>query len=165
MGKLLLLKDVRKLGRAGDLVNTKPGYARNYLLPQGHAVLATPQALRSRAKIQEERRKQGEKDKSEAQEIAARMEEVVLVATVKVDPDGHMYGSVAPLDIIHLLKEQAGIEIDRQSVLLPHPIKKLGVYTVSFKLKEETKGQVSLKVIAEGSPLEEATAPAAQASS
>lgn len=148
---LLLLKDVPNLGRTGDLVTSvKPGFRRNYLLPQGFAEVATKRALRKQAALQEMRQKQAISDTKESNEIAARMKEITLAAVVKVDHEGHMYGSVSSQDIIAMLKEQGGIDIERRCVRLAHPIKQLGIHTVEFVLKEGIKAQVVLKITPEG---------------
>src|SRR5689334_17894347 len=96
--KLLLMKDVEELGRSGDVVSVKPGYARNYLLPQGFAVLADKKALKMQARLQEERRKKAVEDKKEAEELAQAIDGVTLTTIVKVDHEGHMYGSVSAHD-------------------------------------------------------------------
>ncbi|MBS4168340.1 50S ribosomal protein L9 [Parachlamydia sp. AcF125] len=147
--KLLLIEDVENLGRSGDLVSVKPGYARNFLLPQGVAVLADKRALRMRARLQEEREKKAAIDKSESEKIAAQLAGVTLTSIVKVDHEGHMYGSVSITDIVHLLSAEHQIELEKRSVGLKHPIKALGVYTLPVKLKEGVTGSFTLKVISE----------------
>lgn len=133
--QLLLLDDVDELGRSGDVVSVKPGYARNYLMPQKKAVVADKHALRMQAKLQEERAKRAEADRKEAEELAGRLAGTELSIIVKVDPEGHMYGSVAALDIVKLFEEQ-GIKLERKNVVLPHPIKELGIHRLNVKLKE-----------------------------
>ena len=133
--QLLLLDDVDELGRSGDVVNVKPGYARNFLLPQKKGVVADKHTLRMQARLKEERAKKAEVDRQEAEELAARMTGTELKIIVKVDPEGHMYGSVAALDIVRLFKEQ-GIEIERKNVVLAHPLKELGTHHLNLKLKE-----------------------------
>src|SRR5689334_18731387 len=96
--QLLLLDDVDELGRSGDVVAVKPGYARNFLLPKKKGVMANKHTLRMQAKLKEERAKQAEIDRREAEELAARMTGIELNIVVKVDPEGHMYGSVSALD-------------------------------------------------------------------
>lgn len=148
--KILLLKDVEKLGRTGDIVTARPGYIRNYLIPQQLAEVATKQALRKQARLQEERQKQAIIDKEDSEKAAGHIAEVVLSTIVKVDHEGHMYGSVSSLDILHMLKEQAGIELERRSIQLKHPIKTTGKHTIPVKLKEGVTAEINLEVIAEG---------------
>ncbi len=154
--KLLLIEDVEDLGRSGDVVNVRPGFARNYLLPQGFGVMADKRALRIQAKLQEERKKKALVDKKEAEEIAARIEGSTLTTIVKVDHEGHMYGSVTALDVGHLIQEQLNVVLERKAVQLKHPIKELGVYTINVKLKEGVTATIKLKVVSEHGEKEEA---------
>lgn len=146
--QLLLIKDVEDLGRSGDIVKVKPGYARNFLLPQKKAVVADKFTLRLQAKLQDERVKQAAVDKQDAESLAAKIEGMVVAAVVKVDQDGHMYGSVAAIDIVRLL-EKEGIKLERKNVLLPHPIKHLGEYPIQLKLKEGVPAQIFLQILSE----------------
>lgn len=147
--KLLLLDDVDGLGRKGDVVTARPGYIRNFLLPQKKAIVADTHALRMQARLQEERRKQADIDKQESERIAGGMEGLTISVTVKVDHDGHMYGSVSALDITRLLEEQANLTLEKKMVQLHHPIKETGVHTIKIKLKEGIGSSVTLKVIPE----------------
>jgi large subunit ribosomal protein L9 len=149
--KLLLIQDVEALGRSGDVVTVKPGYARNFLLPQKKAIVANNQTLRSQARLQEERQKQAIIDKKEAEVIALKINEATIETTVKVDQEGHMYGSVSTLDIVHLLQEQHHTPVEKSHILLKHPIKEIGVHTINLKLKEGVPATITLKVLAEGS--------------
>ncbi len=143
--QLLLIEDVDNLGRSGDIVKVKPGYARNFLVPQKKAVVADKRTLRMQVKLQEERFKRAAVDKKEAEEQATRIQGMVLSIEVKVDAEGHMYGSVAPADIIQLF-EKEGIKLEKRHVILPQPIKELGVYNLSLRLKEGVMATFSLKV-------------------
>ncbi len=147
--QLLLIQDVEDLGRSGDIVTVKPGYARNFLIPQKRAVVADKYTLRLQAKLQEERAKRAAEDRKEAEELAGRLEGKSITIEVKVDPDGHMYGSVAAMDIVNLLGNE-GIKIERRNVLLPAPIKTLGVHVINLKLKEGIPSMITLRVVSEG---------------
>lgn len=149
--KVLLLKDVDNLGRAGEIVTARPGYIRNYLLPQGYAEVATKAALRKQARIQEERLLQAQKDKADSEAVAAKVTGITLTTVVKVDHEGNMYGSVTSHDLVDMLKEQTGLEIERRSIQLKHPIKRTGAHTIPLKLKEGVAAEIRLDVIAEGS--------------
>ena len=146
--QLLLLEDVDGLGRSGDLVKAKPGYARNFLIPQKKAVVADTFTLRMQVRLQEERAKRAIVDKSEAETLATRIEGMQLTIEVKLDPEGHMYGSVAAGDIIELFAKE-GITLERRNVLLPKPIKEIGVLPMQLRLKEGVLANFTLKVIAE----------------
>jgi large subunit ribosomal protein L9 len=147
--KLLLIEDVDDLGRKGDVVQVKPGYARNFLLPRGYGIPADKNALRMQARLQEERKKKAIQDREESEKIAGSLEGIVLSTTVKVDHEGHMYGSVSVTDIVHLLQEQAGIAVEKRAIALKHPIKEIGVHTINVKLKEGIPATLTLKVITE----------------
>lgn len=150
--KLLLLEDVDGLGRKGDIVGARPGYTRNFLLPQGFAIIADKSALRMQERLQEERKQKAVVDKKESEELAAKVQEFTCTTIVKVDHDGHMYGSVTTLDIVHLLKDQANVTVEKREVQLQHPIKETGVYTIKLKLKEGVLSSFVLKVIPEEVP-------------
>lgn len=153
--QLLLIEDVDDLGRSGDVVSVKPGYARNFLIPQKKAVVADKFTLRMQARLKEERAKQAQVDKKDAEELAARVDGMVLTVEVKVDPDGHMYGSVTSLDIVRLFEDQ-DIKLERRNVVLLQPIKQLGVYPIALKLKEGVPAQITLRVMSEAQIAEEA---------
>lgn len=143
--QLLLLEDVEDLGRSGDVVKVKPGYSRNFLIPQKKAVVADKFTLRLQAKLKEERAKQAEVDRQAAEELAKKLDGMVLETEVKVDPDGHMYGSVSAMDIVKLFEAQ-GIVLEKRNIVLLHPIKTLGVHPITLKLKEGVPAQITLKV-------------------
>ncbi|MBJ7449991.1 MAG: 50S ribosomal protein L9 [Parachlamydiales bacterium] len=147
--QLLLLEDVDDLGRSGDLVNVKPGFARNFLIPQRKAVMADANAIRMQARLKEERAKKAIEDKKEAEELSAKMANVSIATIVKVDHDGHMYGSVAAYDIVKMLEEK-GIVLEKRQVQLAQAIKKTGVHKINLKLKEGVAASLILKIIPEG---------------
>lgn len=143
--QLLLIEDVDNLGRSGDVVSARPGYARNFLIPQKKAVVADKFTLRMQARLKEERAKRAEVDRKDAEIIAQKINSMVLEIEVKVDPEGHMYGSVAALDIVTAF-EKEGFQLERKNVVLPHPIKEVGVHTIQLKLKEGVPASFTLKI-------------------
>ncbi len=149
--KILLKKRVMGLGRAGEVVNVRSGYGRNFLIPQGLGTEATAQTMRFQARLQEEARKQAEADKRSSEELAARIGIQPRRWEVKVDQEGHMYGSVSTLDIVKILANE-GFDIDRHAVCLAHPIKKTGVHSITLRFPEEVKMELTLHVVPEGSP-------------
>jgi len=149
--KYLLLEDVEGLGRKGHIVNAKAGYARNYLVPQGFALIADPRTLRMQARLQADREAKAAEDRQEAEAQAAQIAELLIEVVVKTDHDGHMYGSVSTHDIQHLLA-QKGIQVDKRAIQLKHALKTLGVHKVGLKLKEGVPATVALHVSAEGQP-------------
>lgn len=159
--KLLLIEDVEDLGRSGEIVSVKPGFARNFLLPRGFAVIADKGTLRMQARLQKEREERAAVDKAEALKSAEELSGITLSTIVKVDHEGHMYGSVTAHDIVELLQSQANIAIEKRAITLKHPIKEVGVHTIHVKLKEGVTSTLTLKVMSE----EEQTAAEAPAES
>lgn len=153
--KLLLIEDVEELGRSGDIVNVKPGYARNFLLPQKFAVIADKGALRTQARLQEERKQKAIVEKQEADKTAEALQGVVLTTIVKVDHEGHMYGSVSAHDIVELLAQQAQVVLEKRNIVLRHPIKETGTHEIAIKLKEDVTAAITLKIQSEEASLEE----------
>ncbi len=144
--KLLLVEDVGDLGRKGDLVEVRPGFARNFLLPTGKAVIADQRTIRLQAKLQEERRQRAIEERKESEKVAERFVDLVIETTVNTDQEGHMYGSVSAVDVVELLKNQHNIEIEKRFVQLKHPIKELGEHTLHFRLNEGVEANCTLKI-------------------
>jgi large subunit ribosomal protein L9 len=147
--QLLLLEDVEALGRSGEIVNVKPGFARNFLLPQGLAVVANKHALRMQDRLKEERQKRSLADKQESEQVASKIQDITLTKVVKVDHEGHMYGSVTAADVAHLLADHSKIELDKKNIAMKHAIKETGVHTITVKLKEGVTASFHLKVMSE----------------
>jgi large subunit ribosomal protein L9 len=147
--QLLLLEDVEALGNKGEIVTARPGYVRNFLLPKGLAMVATPNTLRKQQRLQEERMKQAIIDRKESEALAGQIEGITLEIKVKVDPEGHMYGSVSAGDIAQIFVEK-GIAVDRRNVQLNKPLKTTGLHKLQTKLKEGIFASFSLSIIPEG---------------
>lgn len=152
--QLLLLEDIVNLGRKGDLVFPKRGFARNYLLPQKKGVIVDKRTLRLQTRLKEERAKQAVIDRKDAEAFAAHLKGRVFTLQVKADTQGHLYGSVSALDIAQLIEEQEGIKLEKRQIVLPKPIKQSGVYTISLRLKENVPATFDLKVCSESAKLE-----------
>jgi large subunit ribosomal protein L9 len=146
---LLLLQDVIDLGRAGEIVSVKSGYARNFLLPLKKGVIAGEQTMRMQKRLQEERAKQAVTDKVEAEALAKVIELISLQTHAKVDPEGKMYGSVSQQDIVDLLAKH-DIKLDRKDVQLKHAIKETGTFDITFRLKEGVPATCKLEILPEG---------------
>jgi len=147
--KILLLEDVEHVGLKGEIATVKPGYAYNFLLPQGLAMLATRAALRRQAQLQEERRIQAEQEKKESLAMAERLEGEIIEVEVKVDHEGHMYGSVSALNIIELLRLKTGIELEKKMVQLKTPLKAIGTFDVNIRLKEGVLAKIQVNISAQ----------------
>lgn len=147
--QLLLLEDVDELGRSGDVVKVKPGYARNFLLPTKKALVADARTVQLQAKLREEREKLAVVNRAESEQLAAKLAEIIVKMAVKVDQEGHMYGSVTTLDIAKALEEQHGIVLERRQVMLPQALKTLGLQPVPLKLKEGIRAIVHVEIVSE----------------
>ncbi|MBM3327564.1 MAG: 50S ribosomal protein L9 [Calditrichaeota bacterium] len=143
--RIVLKTEVDKLGKTGDIVTVKDGYARNYLIPAGLALLADERNL----KALEAQRRQAEtralREMKTHQAVAQRMAKIELTATVQVGEEDRMFGAVTATDIAELLAAQ-GIEIDRRIIALEEPIKALGVYTVPIKLHAGVEAHIKIRV-------------------
>lgn len=153
--RVLLIKDVYKLGRAGDVKKVAEGYGRNFLLPQGLAVLATPGALkqvdRIRAQAEVRRTAQNEELKGLAEELAG----IVLSFTAKAGETGKMYGSITTQNVADALQEQTRYEIKRHQIDM-QPIRNLGEYAVSIRLTIDLVPEIKVIVRGEGEEIEAA---------
>lgn len=143
--KVILADDVQGLGHRGDTVNVKPGYARNYLFPQGLAWEATVANTR---RLAEEKKKYDEKtlrEKSVAEEVSKKVQGIRLVVTKKAGEGDVLYGSVTPSEIADALAEK-GIEVDRRRVELAEPIKRLGEHTIHVRFHKDVVAEVTVEV-------------------
>lgn len=147
--QLLLLEDVDGLGRSGDVVNARRGFIRNFLIPQKKAVIADKHTLKMQERLKEERLKKAAVDRSESEELAAKLKDFVISIEVKVDHEGHLYGSVTSFDVARMMQEK-GYSLDRKNVALLQPIKTLGAHPIPLKLKEGVTASITLEVTAEG---------------
>jgi large subunit ribosomal protein L9 len=145
--KVILKKAVENLGGSGDVVNVKPGYARNYLLPQGLAYEASEGNLR---RIEEERRQTEERsrrDYLEARRRASQIEETSLSFLARASEEGKLFGSIGEHDIVVRMNEGGlDFEIERRHVQLPEPIKAVGVYQVPIRLHSEVELEIEVRV-------------------
>lgn len=148
MVEVILKTDIRNLGRAGDLVHVKPGYARNYLIPQGFAFPATPGARKRYEEEQHRLSRTQERAKSDAVELATELEGLSLTFTAKAGEEGRLYGSVTTADIAEALAKE-GLDVDKRIIHLEEPIKELGVFAVPIRLHAEVEPEVKVWVVAE----------------
>jgi large subunit ribosomal protein L9 len=146
--KIILRQDYENLGKAGDIVKVKPGFARNYLLPRKIAYPAAPNYLRMLEEEARQKQQRQHKEKKMAEELAARLSSVSLTMSASVGEEDKMFGSVTTQDIAEALKEQ-GYEIDRRKIVLDEPIKALGIYSVPIKLYPEVEANVKVWVVKE----------------
>jgi len=146
--EVILIQDMQGLGYKNDVITVKAGYGRNYLIPQGFAILANP----SNRKMIEENVRQAahkaEKLKNDAETIAEEIGDLVLEIGAKVGESGKIFGAITTLQISDALKEK-GFEIDRKKINFNSKVKEVGDYTVTIDLHKEVKKEVPFKVVAE----------------
>ena len=144
--EIILLQDVNKLGQKDDLVDVKPGYARNYLIPGGFAIAATPSAKKMHAENQKQRAHKEEKIKASAEEMAEKMTDLNIVIGAKTSSSGKIFGSINTIQIAEALKEQ-GFEIDRKNITLPDDqIKEVGNYKATIRLHKEVNVEIGFEI-------------------
>ncbi len=142
--KVILLDDVPKLGRRGEIRDVADGYARNYLLPQKLALLATPANLKNLEQIKKRQEARGASARAEAEAWARTIETLTLTLSRQASEEGRLYGSVGVQDLVSFLA-QHGIPVEKRRVELQEPIKMVGEHTVPVRLHPEITAQ--LKVI------------------
>lgn len=146
--EIILLEHVENLGRRGEIVRVRPGFARNFLLPRGIAAMATAGVKR---RVEQESRKfkaADDRAKSDAMELAERLAALELAIPVKADEDGKLYGSVSAVDVHTALVAQ-GVELDRKKIILEHNLKDLGTFEVHVRLHPDVRGHVKVNVVRE----------------
>src|SRR5690554_1369123 len=146
--EVILKQDIKNLGETDDIVAVKPGYGRNYLIPQGLAILATESAKKVLAENIKQVQFKQEKIKNDALELAAKLENVKLTLGAKAGESGKIFGSVNSLQVADALKK-AGFEVDRRRITFEDEPKVLGEYIANLNLHKEVKVQVPFEVIAE----------------
>ena len=147
--QVILKKDVQNLGEAGDIVTVKDGYARNFLLPQSVAEVATEGALKNREQNLARIKAKQEKLHKEAVELAEKIEKFgKLELAAKAGESGKLFGTITTKKLTEELQAQAGIEVDRKNVSLNAPINKIGEYTMLIKLTSKVKCELAVVVTA-----------------
>lgn len=144
--KIILLRDSGKIGKQGDIVNVKDGYARNFLIPQGIALRATAESSKKLEELKRHRAKVVDKNKQEFLKIKDKIDKLSLTITVEAKGDEELYGAIGEGQIIKLLAQES-IEIDKKAITLDEPIKKLGVYTVKIDLYPQIEASLRLWVM------------------
>lgn len=147
---VILREDVPKLGEAGEVVSVKPGFARNYLLPQNLAYEATDSAIQQLERERERSEQRARKEYLEARRRASQLEELQLTFHARAGEESKLFGSIGTADIADRLNEQGlDFEVDRRQVDLDEPIKELGVYNVGIQLHREVRPEVKIWIIKE----------------
>jgi large subunit ribosomal protein L9 len=146
--KVILREDLAGIGQAGDTVEVKDGYGRNYLFPRKLAIPATKGNLRSIDEVKRQKELRDRKRRREAEKIKERIEKLSLNKEVKVGEEDKLYGSVTTGDIAELLAAE-GVTVDKRSIEMESPIKALGVYTVPIKIEKDVTANLKLWVVKE----------------
>lgn len=143
---VILNRDVKGTGKAGEVVKVSDGYARNMLLPKGYATEATDGNIRNLEKQKEMQAQKKADDKAAAEKVAAALENAKVVIKTKSGEGGKLFGSITSKDIAEAAKEQTGITLDKKKIQIGNPIKNIGKFTVDVKLYPEVVGKLSVEI-------------------
>ena len=143
---VILLKDVKGTGKAGDVVKVSDGYARNMLIPKGFAQQATEGNVRNLEKAKAVQEEKFQKEKQEAEKLAQQLEAVTVEIKTKGGEGGRLFGSITSKDIAEGLLEQHGVAIDKKRILLDSPIKQTGSFILDVKLFYEVIGHLKVNI-------------------
>jgi len=146
--KLILTAQVDKLGLAGDIVDVKPGYGRNYLLPQGKAMVWTRGAQTQIAGIKRARDARAVRDNDHAAELRDQIEALNVKVDARAAESGQLFGSVSPTAITLAIKKAGGPSVDKRAIVIAKPIKQVGTHTVGVKLTDAVTAHVNIQVAA-----------------
>ncbi len=144
--RVILKREVRGLGRPGEVKDVADGYAQNFLLPRGLATLATAGELKHLAQERGVAKAKKDRAHGDAEELAARIGAIALVFRLKSGEQGKTFGSVTNKDIAETLKREHGIEVDRTKIVLAEPIKSLGAHTVEVRLLPDVRASLTVAV-------------------
>ena len=147
--KVILQQDVKGQGKKGQLIEASDGYARNFLIPRKLAVPATAENLNTMKQQEKAKQAQAAAEKAQAQEVSQRLESVVVKITAKAGAGGRLFGAITTKEISDALKEQYGLDVPKQKLVLEDPIKAFGTYQVKAKLGFEVTGTVYVSVFEE----------------
>lgn len=144
--EVILLEDVKSLGKKGDVVKVSDGYARNYILPKKMGLEATQKNLND-LKLQKAAEERRQKEiYEEAKQLAEKIQEGMIILTIKSGEGGRTFGSVSTKEIASAIKEQMGYEIDKKKLTLAEPLKNVGTFTVPIKLHPKVTAQLKVQV-------------------
>ncbi|MPW25296.1 50S ribosomal protein L9 [Alkalibaculum sp. M08DMB] len=145
--KVILSEDVKGLGKKGELVKAKDGYARNFLFPKGLAIEATNTNLKRNEEENKAKLVQKQKETEQAKLLAEKISNTTLTIQAKAAEDGKLYGSITSKDIYNSLKTTQGIEVDKRKINLDEPIRNIGSVEVTIKIQPNIFGELKIKVI------------------
>ncbi|MEG6522736.1 50S ribosomal protein L9 [Desulfotomaculum sp. 1211_IL3151] len=146
--QVVLLQDVNKLGKKGDIVNVSEGYARNFLYPKNFAAPATESKLKELKTQKQNQAAKKQKEEEEAKALATQISGLTVVLKVKVGEAGRLFGAISNKDVADGLKEQHNYTIDKKKITLKEPIKSLGTYTITIKIHPVAHADIHVEVVA-----------------
>ena len=144
--KVILLKDEKKLGKKGDIINASDGYARNYILPQGIGVEATPANINDLKLQKANEKKVADEKLEEAKKLADKLASIEVNTTIKTGAGGRAFGSISSKEIAEECKNQHGITLDKKKIVLDDPIKSPGTYNIPVKIHPQVTGTLKVTV-------------------
>ncbi|MGH9206304.1 MAG: 50S ribosomal protein L9 [Acidimicrobiales bacterium] len=145
--KVVLRSDVAGVGKRGDIADVADGYARNYLVPRGDAIKATPGVTVQAAAMRRLRDAKDIRDRAGAEEIARQLTPMVIRITARAGSGGRLFGSVTATEVVEKVRDQARIELDRRKLELDEPIRSLGAHEIPVKLHPEVEFRVTVEVV------------------
>lgn len=148
--RIVLRSDFGTVGKRGDIVDVADGFARNYLLPEGLAILATDGIEHQATSMRRARDLRDAKDRESAEAIARRLVPAVITIPARVGSEGRLFGSVTPNDVVEAVKSQTGIELDRRRLTTEETIKSVGTHEVGVRLHAEVEFRITVEVVPAG---------------
>ena len=145
--KLILTQEVTGLGGAGDVVDVKDGYGRNYLIPRGFGIRWTRGGEKTIDSIKKSRDARSVRDADHAAEVKAKLEDSTFNVKVRAGEGGRLFGAVSTAEIADAVKAAGGPSLDKRTIVVVNPIKSLGAHTVTVKLHDDVEAQVSLNIV------------------
>jgi large subunit ribosomal protein L9 len=144
--RIVLRTDMADVGKRGDICEVSDGYARNFLLPKGHAIVATPGVEAQAAAMRRSRDLRDARDREAAESVARKLVAAVIRITARAGVEGKLFGSVTAADVTQAVAEQTGVELERRRLRLEEPIKSLGTHEVPVKLHSDVEFRVTVEV-------------------
>jgi large subunit ribosomal protein L9 len=151
--KVLLLKDVKGTGKAGEIKEVKDGYGRNFLVAKGLAKIATDEVIEQYKKEQEEKKRREAEEIQAAQELQKKLDEIKVIICRKAGKGGSLFGAVTKEEIVEAYKKQFGIELDKKSIEVTHGLKHIGIYSLDIRLGHGIHGTLHIEVEEKGKGL------------
>jgi large subunit ribosomal protein L9 len=145
--KLILTQEVAGLGHAGDVVEVKDGYGRNYLVPRGLGIRWTKGGARHVASLRHAQERRVIADQETAQDLKTRLEGTYVTLPARAGESGRLFGAITPADIVEAITKAGGPQVDRRRIELPNPIKTVGTHTVTIRLHPDVSASVRIDVV------------------